>query len=36
MTKKNPEHYVNNQDFLEALIVYKKKCEKAEAEGKTR
>jgi len=36
MTKKNPEHYVNNQDFLEALIVYKTKCEKAEASGKPR
>lgn len=36
MTKKNTEHYVNNQDFLEALIVYKTKCEKAEASGKPR
>jgi len=36
MTKKNPEHYVNNQDFLEALIVYKTKCEKADASGKPR
>lgn len=36
MTKKNPEHYVNNQELLDALIVYKKKCEKAEAEGKPR
>lgn len=34
--KKNPEHYVNNQEFLEALIVYKIKCDKAAAAGKPR
>lgn len=36
MPKKNPEHYVNNQDFLEALIVYKEKCRLAEEQGKSR
>ncbi len=25
MSKKNPEYYVNNKEFLEAIIVYKKK-----------
>lgn len=34
MSKRTPEHYVNNQDFLEALTVYKQKCIKAEQEGK--
>ena len=36
MPKKNPEHYVNNQELLEALIVYKEKCRIAEEQGKTR
>lgn len=34
MSKKNPEHYVNNQDFLEAIVVYKNKCEAAKSQGK--
>jgi len=28
MTKKKPEHYVNNKELLEALIVYREKVEK--------
>lgn len=32
--KKQREHYVNNKEFLEALIEYKTSCAKAEAEGK--
>ncbi len=35
MPKKNPEHYVNNQDFLDALITYKSQCKKAKEQGKT-
>lgn len=29
MSKKKPEHYVNNKELLEALIVYKNKVNKA-------
>mgnify|MGYP006273076553 CR=1 FL=1 len=29
MSKKKPEHYVNNKELLEALIVYRKRVEKA-------
>lgn len=31
--KKKPVHYVNNQEFLEALIQYKKDCYDAEQSG---
>ena len=31
--KKKREHYVNNKDFLEALIDYREVCNKAEAKG---
>lgn len=34
--KKNKEHYVNNKEFLEALIEYKANCKSAEALGKER
>ena len=34
-TKKS-EHYVNNKEFLEALIVYRGKCAEAEEAGKPR
>ena len=34
-TKKS-EHYVNNKEFLEALIVYRSKCADAEEAGKPR
>ena len=34
-TKKS-EHYVNNKEFLEALIVYRGKCAEAEEKGKPR
>ncbi len=34
-TKKS-EHYVNNKEFLEALIVYRGKCPEAEEAGKPR
>ena len=30
------EHYVNNKEFLEALIVYRTKCAEAEEAGKPR
>ena len=30
MSEKKPKHYVNNADFLQALIDYKKKCDEAE------
>ena len=33
-TKKNKDHYVNNKDFLEALVEYKKEVEKNSLEGK--
>ena len=28
-TKKKTEHYVNNKEFLQAMIEYKDRCEKA-------
>ena len=31
---KKPEHYVNNKEFLAAMIVYRDKCQKAEARGR--
>ena len=31
--KKKPEHYVNNSDFLQAIVVYKKEVKKAEELG---
>jgi hypothetical protein len=34
MTKTKSNHYVNNTDFLNALIEYKKQCEAAKTEGK--
>ena len=34
-TKKS-EHYVNNKEYLEALIVYRTKCAEAEEAGKPR
>jgi len=34
-TKKS-EHYVNNKEFLEALIVYRTKCAEAEEKGEPR
>jgi len=33
MTKRIKKNYVNNQDFLNALIEYKKKCKEAEDSG---
>lgn len=33
-TTKKTKHYVNNADFLQALIVYKEKCTEASASGK--
>tara|TARA_S200002703_G_scaffold156474_1_gene162195 strand:+ start:602 stop:1084 length:483 start_codon:yes stop_codon:yes gene_type:complete len=32
--KKNKDHYVNNKDFLEALVEYKKEVEENALEGK--
>lgn len=34
MTRKRSEHYVNNKEFLEAIIVYKQKIKEAEELGK--
>ncbi len=34
MTKDKTKHYVNNTDFLNALIEYKEKCDAAKAESK--
>ena len=31
---KNPKHYVNNADFLDALIKYRDDCVKAKKEKK--
>ena len=33
-SKKNKDHYVNNKDFLEALVEYKKEVEENALEGK--
>ena len=34
MSDKKPKHYVNNADFLDALIIYKEKCDLAKKDGK--
>jgi len=34
MSEKKPKHYVNNADFLKALIEYKEKCDEANKAGK--
>ena len=34
MNEKKPKHYVNNADFLDALVVYKEKCDVAKEAGK--
>ncbi len=34
--KKKREHYVNNKEFLDALIKYKEVCDKAQVDGKER
>jgi hypothetical protein len=34
MSEKKPKHYVNNADFLEALIQYKKNCDEAKEKNK--
>jgi len=36
MTKKKNPHYVNNKDFLEAMVEFRKQVQKSEAEGKSR
>lgn len=33
---KNKEYYVNNKEFLEALVVYKNKVKQAQEQGKTK
>ena len=33
-TKKKSEHYVNNKEFLAAMVEYKKLVNKAKREGK--
>ena len=34
MAKKDPEYYVNNKDFLEAIVVFRKQIKQAEKENK--
>jgi len=34
MSDKKTKHYVNNADFLQALIAYRENCEKAKKENK--
>lgn len=34
MTAKKARHYINNKDFLAALIEYQKRCDACETEGK--
>jgi len=34
MAKKDPEYYVNNKDFLEAIILFRTQVKKAEKENK--
>ena len=34
MPRKRSDHYVNNKELLEAMVVYRKKCAIAEEEGK--
>ena len=34
MSEKKPKHYVNNADFLEALVKYKQACKEAEQSSK--
>ncbi len=36
MARRKSEHYVNNKEFLEALIVYRAKCSEAEEKGEPR
>ena len=36
MARRKSEHYVNNKEFLEALIVYRAKCAEAEEKGESR
>ena len=36
MARRKSEHYVNNKEFLEALIVYRAKCAEAEEKGEPR
>ena len=36
MTKRKSEHYVNNKEFLEALVVYKSKVDNAKRQGLTK
>ena len=33
-TKKKSEHYVNNKEFLQAMIEYKDRCDKAQKRGR--
>ena len=34
--KRKSEHYVNNKEFLEAIVIYRKKCIEAEEKGEPR
>lgn len=34
--KKRPTHYVNNKEFLDALVSYKKQCEESKKNGEKR
>ena len=34
--KRKSEHYVNNKEFLEAIVIYRNKCIAAEEAGEPR
>ena len=34
--KRKSEHYVNNKEFLEALVIYRAQCARAEEAGESR
>ena len=36
MARRKSEHYVNNKEFLEAIVIYRNKCIAAEEAGEDR
>ena len=35
-TRKRSEHYVNNKEFLNAIVIYRNQCKRAEEAGEPR
>ena len=35
-TRKRSEHYVNNKEFLNAIVIYRNQCKRAEEAGEDR